>query len=336
MRYQYLFPFDQVDKGSRIIIYGAGTVGLEFLDQITRLNYCNCAFIADRAYQDFLPIEGVEVCAPEQIKNSEYDKIVVATTKFHSEINELLREMGVAADKIIIKVVEAEDKTSKARDKVFKSPPMTRRLVNAIHRISPHLDFSVDEKSRTEWEWDQNAACWNEYECLRDTLEAFQKPMRILEIGPGLGRSLVFFSKKLGWQDCDIHVYDSDGDSTKYTMNGPRFDDSFCSDISELRRVLAYNNIENVQIHDAKSIALKDVPGPFDLVYGFYNVGYHWSLEYFLDDVLKLMGDKGVAIFTVPNSFKPFPGLQRIPYRTLEKSRADYRKEMLLVLGPAS
>ena len=26
-------------------------------------------------------------------------------------------------------------------------------------------------------------------------------------------------------------------------------------------------------------------PDPYDLIYGFYSIGFHWSLEYYLDDL---------------------------------------------------
>jgi hypothetical protein len=91
-------------------------------------------------------------------------------------------------------------------ERVFRSPPMSRELVRAIRLISPHLNFRPNEASRDYWESEQNGACWAEYEKLRDTLSALPKPMRVLEIGPGLGRSLVFFSKMFGWQDCDLHA----------------------------------------------------------------------------------------------------------------------------------
>jgi hypothetical protein len=159
--------------------------------------------------------------------------------------------------------------------------------------------------------------------------------MRVLEIGPGLGRSLVFFSKKLGWKDCDLHAYEGEGKTTKYTMNGPRFEDSFCGNISELRRVLDYNGIANVTIHDAKSVTMKDLPGPFDLVYGFYTIGFHWSLEHFFDEVLALIGQTGIAVFTVHRNFQPFVRLHKAPYRLIEKGRViDKNRESLLILGP--
>ena len=220
-------------------------------------------------------------------------------------------------------------------ERVFRSPPMTPELVRAIRLIAPHFDFQPDEASRDFWEAEQNGACWAEYECLRDILSKLPKPMRVLEIGPGLGRSLVFFSKKCGWQDCELHAYEADGKKTKYTINGPRFEDSFCGTISELRRVLDHNAVTNVTIHDAKSVPMKDLPRPFDFLYGFYTIGFHWSLEHFFDEVLTLIGKTGIAVFTVPNDFKAFPRLQEISYRLIEMGRTvDDHREKLLVLGP--
>ena len=221
-------------------------------------------------------------------------------------------------------------------ERVFRLPPMTRELARAIRLIAPHLDFWSNETSRAFGESNQNGACWIEYELLRDILSALPKPMRALEIGPGLGRSLVFFSKKCGWSDCDLHAYEADGKTTRYTMNGPRFENSFCGTISELRRVLDYNGITNVTIHDAKSVAMKDLPGPFDLVYGFYTIGFHWSLEHFFDEVLALIGKTGIAVFTVPPDFRPFVRLLQLPYRLIDKGRMiDEEREKLLILGPA-
>src|SRR5262249_130587 len=151
--------------------------------------------------------------------------------------------------------------------------------------------------------------------CLQHILSTLPKAARVLEIGPGLGRSLVFFSKKCGWQNCDLHAYEADGKSTKYKNNGPRFEDSWCGTISELRSVIDYNGIKNVTIHNAKSVPMKDLPGPYDLVYGFYTIGFHWSLEHFFDEVLALIGQTGIAVFTVPLDFQPFPRMQHLTYR---------------------
>lgn len=196
-------------------------------------------------------------------------------------------------------------------EKVFRSPPMTPDLSRAISLISPQFEFRPNEADRAFWEADQNGSCWAEYEALRDTFAEMPKPMRVLEIGPGMGRSLVFFSKKLGWENIELHAYEGDGKFTKYTDDGPRFEDSFCGTISELQNVLNFNDIRNVTIHDAKKMAMRELPGPFDLVYGFYTIGFHWSLKHFLDEVLALIGERGRAIFTVSDYFKPFDELSR-------------------------
>src|SRR5690349_2560299 len=86
-------------------------------------------------------------------------------------------------------------------ERVFKAPPLTAELINAIKLISPQFDLKENEESRSFWEADQNGACWGEYQALEPIFKETPKPKKILEIGPGLGRSIVFFSKKLGWKN---------------------------------------------------------------------------------------------------------------------------------------
>lgn len=210
------------------------------------------------------------------------------------------------------------DKRLAAMEQVFQAPPLTDELVDAINLISPNRGFIKDEKSRAIWQADQNGACWGEYEGLAEVFGAMARPKRILEIGPGMGRSLVFFSKKLGWQDAEVHAYEGQGTTTKYTNMGPRFQDSFCGNIDMLRYVLKYNGIDNVTILNAQEHQIAELPGPYDLLYSFYAIGFHWSLEHFLDDLLPLLHDKSIALFTVPNEFTPFLKLEDLSYRILD------------------
>lgn len=140
----------------------------------------------------------------------------------------------------------------------------------------------------------------------------------MLEIGPGLGRSVVFFNKKLGWNSTAVHLYEGDGDAAKYTLLGPRFRNSFCGNIKVLTETLEYNAVRNVTVFDAQRWKLIDLPGPYDLVYSFYSIGFHWSLEYFLDDIAALMHQKTIAIFTVPENFAGFPDLEKFLHRTID------------------
>ena len=201
---------------------------------------------------------------------------------------------------------------------LFHLPPLTSELVRAIRLISPHLNLKTDEKDRLVWENDQNGSCWCEFEALAPLLKALPKPTKVLEIGPGLGRSVVFFSRKLGWDSGNVHLYEGNGDTTKYTVMGPRFDDPFCGNIEMLRHVLNRNGVQDVTIVDSKQERLSDLHGPYDLVYSFYSVRFHWSIEFFLEDVLSLMNDGSIGIFTVPPGFTSFPRLDQLSYRIVD------------------
>ena len=43
-----LFPFEQVEKDARVIIYGAGRAGLNFVRQVESGNYCKVVAIVDK------------------------------------------------------------------------------------------------------------------------------------------------------------------------------------------------------------------------------------------------------------------------------------------------
>src|SRR5690606_19073163 len=218
-----------------------------------------------------------------------------------------------------------------AREHVVRAPPLTPELIAAIRLIAPHYDIGPTEAHRDLWQADQNAACWSEYLALAPVLQSLPSPKRIVEIGPGLGRSLVFFSKQLDWAADDIHAYEGEGSATKYTMLGPRFEDSFCGNFSQLRAVLVYNGIDNVTVHDAAKMPMTALPGPFDLIYSFYSIGFHWALEHFLDDILALLAEGGTAIFTLAPDFQMSERIRAVPHEIVE-ARSPLRKRQALQL----
>lgn len=222
-----------------------------------------------------------------------------------------------------------------AMERVFLAPPLTPELAAAIRLISPQFPIAATEQDRAFWEADQNGACWGEYEALQPLFRALPAPARVLEIGCGMGRSLVFFAKKLGWQPGALDAYEGDGNRTRYTFQGPRFDDSFCGNIAQLRRILAFNGLDEITIHNAAQVALAELPGPYDFLYSFYSIGYHWALEHFLADLLPLLHERSVAVFTVPREFVPFAGLQPLAWRLIEWKPVWPREAhlKLLVLG---
>lgn len=72
-----LFPYPDVRKGSRIVIYGAGTYGQRLYHYLKRTGFCTVAAMADRNYRE-LQKQGLPVISPDRIKDYEYDSIVIA------------------------------------------------------------------------------------------------------------------------------------------------------------------------------------------------------------------------------------------------------------------
>jgi len=198
---------------------------------------------------------------------------------------------------------------------VFEAPPLTRELAAAIRLISPHCDFSPgNQRHREIWEADQNGTCWGEYEALRPILDALEEPRDILEIGPGMGRSVIFLTKKRGWPGSRFTVYEGNGTKTRYTSNGPRSPDSFCGNMDALRAVLRHNKIDGVKIYDASAVALGALPRQFDLIYSFYCIGFHWALREFMPDIIPLMRKGASAIFTVTDNFQDYEAIKSFDY----------------------
>ncbi|MEJ2445710.1 MAG: hypothetical protein P8Y42_20060 [Exilibacterium sp.] len=116
---------------------------------------------------------------------------------------------------------------------------------------------------------------------------------------------------------------------------GDRMEDSFCGDFLVLERMLTFNQAKNWNIIDGRQNSLSALQNRYGLVYSFYAVGFHWSLEHFFDDVLGLLADDGIGVFLIPEQFEPFPTLDtvswhRIPMDTVEESE---RRLGMLVLS---
>lgn len=215
------------------------------------------------------------------------------------------------------------DDEANSAEQLFLAPPFTEEVVGAIRLISTRLPLKADERSRLLWQNECNAASQAEYEALSPLLAQVDPPRRVLEIGPGFGRSVVFFSKKNVWPGSEISLYDANGVTTKYKQKyynqPPRWPDtsSFCGNLSLLASMLDYNGVTGYQIFDAAKTPLAGLPGPYDLIYGFFSIGFHWSLEHYLDDVAPLMHERTLLVCTLNKNFRPFARLQEFSTRVL-------------------
>jgi hypothetical protein len=215
------------------------------------------------------------------------------------------------------------DSRAALAEQLFLAPPFTEEVVGAIRLISTRLPLKADEDSRLLWQRESNAASEAEYDALLPLLQHVEQPKRVLEIGPGFGRSVVFFRKKGLFADSEISLYDANGSSTRYKQKyydqPPRWPDtsSFCGNLSLLRSMLEYNGVTQYQLFDAQRLPLAGLPGPYDLIYGFYSVGFHWSLEFYLDELEGLMGERSLLVCTLNKNFHRFRRLEQFSTRVL-------------------
>jgi len=211
---------------------------------------------------------------------------------------------------------------SRKPETVVRVPPLDDAFVSAIKLVAPQYpDFTANEQTRLTWEQDQNNSCWAEEWAVGDILSAMPPPKRILEIGPGFGRSAAFFSKRR-FPNATFDLFDATGGDTKYEMLGKRYEDSFCGNLPLLERNLEFNGVSNYRILDARESGgrLSGRGDKYDLIYSFYAVGFHWSIEHWLDEIIALSHDSTLGIFIVPSNFLISDRVRALPHRIVQAS----------------
>lgn len=100
--YKYLFPFEKVPQDTKIIIYGAGVLGQEYLKQIQITNYCQVVGFVDKNFADYkAPL--IPVYAPDKVGELSFDYVVIALRGSFAipAVKKILQEHGVPDRKII-------------------------------------------------------------------------------------------------------------------------------------------------------------------------------------------------------------------------------------------
>lgn len=96
----HLFPYDLVQHGESIVLYGFGKVGHNYYDQILANNYCNIKYIVDKDWKKY-DDEGYPVKSPESLKNEKETRIVIALAKKSKQILEILKEYKIDDKRVI-------------------------------------------------------------------------------------------------------------------------------------------------------------------------------------------------------------------------------------------
>lgn len=101
---QFLLDTRGLEKYSRLVLYGAGQVGLDYFHQLSRLGY-DIPLWVDSNYQN-LRMLGMDVNSPQDIGTVDFDAILIAIVDETAmlSIKNYLMEYGVDENKIVWKV----------------------------------------------------------------------------------------------------------------------------------------------------------------------------------------------------------------------------------------
>lgn len=96
-----IFPFEDIRKGSRIVLYGAGDVGQAFYHQIKRKDYCSLVGWLDQRWEKSEELE-TPFIRSKDLEEVAYDTLVIAVSnaKTAETIRQNLIELGVDRQKI--------------------------------------------------------------------------------------------------------------------------------------------------------------------------------------------------------------------------------------------
>lgn len=99
---KYACPFPELEKDSKIILYGAGKVGTDYYWQIYRRKLAELVLWVDKRWMEYQN-DYTPVYAPEEITNHVYDYIIIAVTKkeLADEIRKELIQKEIAEEKIL-------------------------------------------------------------------------------------------------------------------------------------------------------------------------------------------------------------------------------------------
>lgn len=98
----YLFPFEKIEIGKRILIYGAGDVGFQYAKQIAMTSFAKVVGFIDRE-KDRTRINNIPIYSIEDIGSLEYDYIVVALKSGTNAklVKKDLKSQGVSEERLI-------------------------------------------------------------------------------------------------------------------------------------------------------------------------------------------------------------------------------------------
>lgn len=154
----HIFPFNEIEKKEKIIIWGMGYVGKQYLEEILQTKYCEVLFAVDQKYQSIC-IDGVELKSPEYIKKFRDVKIVIALMNYSiaNDIRKTLLNWGINEKNIIhrISYILLEDNHSRDINQIASKLDRVQEALITINGLR-EISMSIESDIR-DWRTEGNA-----------------------------------------------------------------------------------------------------------------------------------------------------------------------------------
>ena len=102
----YLFPFSSIPFGSNVIIYGAGVIGRQYVEQIHRSGDYHLLCVVDRNWKK-LSVPYVDVLPVEEVtKMDAYVVLASDDSKIFDSMKRQLEDLGIKKDYIVHRIIK--------------------------------------------------------------------------------------------------------------------------------------------------------------------------------------------------------------------------------------
>lgn len=103
----WLFPYGFIEKGSNIVVYGAGAVGKSFIRQINLTEYCNVVSWIDLNFEKYAMTDYL-IEDPKKLTTENFDKVIIAIKNdfVRKKVVDYFFSLGVPSHKIVNEVIK--------------------------------------------------------------------------------------------------------------------------------------------------------------------------------------------------------------------------------------
>lgn len=122
-------------------------------------------------------------------------------------------------------------------------------------------------------------------------------PHYVMDIGAGIGRASVYLHNKYKWDNTIFYLLDGNGGEIQYdqlrTGKDEFYNSFYCAKL-----FCENNGLKIIQLNANKEW-ISYITKSIDLIYSFLAIGFHWPIDFYLDDIYSISKIGALIIFGI-------------------------------------